>query len=252
MDRNYHKVIKCGNVVEIYYYEEKMINKKVAKQGGRKEKGKEGNKERKEEYKAQVNYRARENIRRLVNANFSEGDIFLTLTFRENLQDVERANKEFKKFVQRVKRRQSDFRYIAVIEFQKRGAVHYHVVCNLAVEWDSQAEREYQEREFAKLWGNGFIDLEKVRPLQGVDNIGAYLVKYLKKGFENDRLEGKRRYLYSRGLEKPKELTLDDGKQAWIDTLEGCYPWYTSSYGNIFIGQVQYREYNLKRLGMEG
>jgi hypothetical protein len=250
--QKFHKVIKCGNVVEIYCYDERMLNKKVAKQGGRKEVGQSGSKERKEEYRSQVNYRAREAIRRLVNTNFGEGDIFLTLTFKDNIGDLERANKEFKKFVQRVKRRQESFKYIAVIEFQKRGAVHYHLVCNLRVDWGDRLEREAKEREIAKLWGQGFVDIEKVRSLVGVDNVGAYLVKYLKKGFEDSRLEGKKRYLYSKCLEKPKEMILADEKQKWIDTLESFYPWYTSSYGNVFTGQVQYREYNLKRLGLEG
>lgn len=250
-ERKYHKVIKCGNVVEIYTYDEKIIDKKLGQKGGRKEQGETIREDRKDEYRKQANYRARENIRRLVNANFGEGDIFFTLTFKENERNLQRANHEFKKFVQRVKRRQSDFIYVAVIEFQKRGAVHYHLVCNLNVAWDTREEREFQEREFAKLWGHGFCDLEAIRPLAGCDNIGAYLVKYLKKGFEDKRFDGRRRYLYSKGLEKPYELTIDDGKQKWVDTLESFYPWYTSSYSNIFTGQVQYREYNLKRLGME-
>lgn len=245
MQKVFNKVIKCGNVIEVYKYSERMINKKTADKGGRKKNGKEGSKERKEEYQKTVNYRAREKIRRLILSNFDDQSIFLTLTFAENIRDLQRANKEFKKFIQRIRRRQDDFKYVCVIEFQKRGAVHYHLVCNLQKVWIDEEGRKGYSREIAEIWGNGFCD---VRELTNVDNIGAYVVKYLQKNFKDDRLSGQKRFFYSKGLVQPEELMLDDGKQAWLDTLEGeFYPVYSSVYSGFFTGLVEYREYNLKR-----
>jgi hypothetical protein len=54
--------------------------------------------------------------------------MFTTLTFRENLHNIKEANYEFLKFIKRVKYKFGDFKYLAVIEFQDRGAIHYHMI----------------------------------------------------------------------------------------------------------------------------
>ena len=41
-------------------------------------------------------------IARLVDTNFDNQTKFLTLTFKENIQDIEYANNEFKKFIKRL------------------------------------------------------------------------------------------------------------------------------------------------------
>ncbi|GAI10009.1 unnamed protein product, partial [marine sediment metagenome] len=38
------------------------------------------------------------------------------------------TNREFKKFIQRLRYQYGDFKYMAVIEFQDRGAIHYHMI----------------------------------------------------------------------------------------------------------------------------
>jgi len=74
--------------------------------------------------------RTRTEMRRLINCNqdFSK---FYTLTFADNITDVKFANKHFNKFIMRMEYHYGKFKYIAVIEFQERGAVHYHFLCNL-------------------------------------------------------------------------------------------------------------------------
>ena len=55
-------------------------------------------------------------------------DRMLTLTFKENLTDLKHAWNIFKSFNSRMKRRYGHrWRYIVVPEFQKRGAVHFHL-----------------------------------------------------------------------------------------------------------------------------
>lgn len=88
-----------------------------------------------------VLYRARNEVRRLINANVNRYSdemnnllkpVFLTLTFAENIKDLTAANREFRKFMKRlghfVAKDQAHVQYVAVPEFQKRGAVHYHLV----------------------------------------------------------------------------------------------------------------------------
>jgi hypothetical protein len=141
---------------------------------------------------------------------------FLTLTFKENIQDMGKANEEFTLFNKRLsynlyKVKKNVLKYICVPEFQKRGAVHYHVI--------------YFNLPFIKfelllsLWkenteGGAYIeDVSKDKKGQSIENIAKYVAKYVNK--ENSKSESnfeiwkdkellnKKRYFSSRGLYKP-------------------------------------------------
>lgn len=190
-----YTIIQSGHVLELYEYQRGVSlirddDIKVSREGGR---DKEGKQERIQEYRDQVNYKAREKVRRLINANFDENSLFVTLTFAENVTDLEYANYELKKFLQKMKRKQKDFAHVTVVEFQKRGAVHYHMVCNYHLEWTTHKELQKHERDIATVWGNGFVDIQ---PIKHVDNVGAYLIKYMSKEHNDERLEGKKRYFF--------------------------------------------------------
>jgi hypothetical protein len=123
---------------------------------------------------------------------------FLTMTHAENITDVKYSNYEFLKFVQRVNyhqtgQKKSWLKYVATVEFQKRGAVHYHAILfNLPF---------VEKAVLAKLWGHGFID---IRDISRVKNLGFYMTKYMVKNADDQRLSGHLSYLVSRGLNKPK------------------------------------------------
>ena len=83
-------------------------------------------------------------------------------------------------------------KYVSVVEFQKRGAVHYHAVFfNLSY---------IDNDELAKIWSHGFI---KINAIQHIRSIGAYVSKYLQKGVVDARLFNEKCYFTSRGLIKP-------------------------------------------------
>lgn len=54
-------------------------------------------------------------------------DQLLTLTYRENQQDKDRAERDFKAFLRLMRKAIPDFAYVAVFERQKRGAWHVHL-----------------------------------------------------------------------------------------------------------------------------
>lgn len=57
-----------------------------------------------------------------------EKDKFVTLAPQENEMDRTKTNLDFKNFIKRLKYKYPIFEYIAIIEKQKRGLIHYHVV----------------------------------------------------------------------------------------------------------------------------
>jgi hypothetical protein len=238
------KIVVSGNIIEVWDYEKDLtINKRKdnKKPVGRTGQGIE---DRKKEYKDTVNYRARQNIRRLILSNFTDKNLFITLTFEDNITLTEVTNKVFKQFIQRLKRKYRDLKYLSVIEFQKRGAIHYHMVCNYPVELLEGDNRREQELNFYKyLWGMGFV---KIEDITGVDNVGAYLIKYLQKDFNRNFKEDKKRYLHSKNLIKPHIVDYEEftGINEYVSTM---YPVFTSQYDSMINGAVKYAEYNLLR-----
>ncbi len=120
---------------------------------------------------------------------------FLTLTFAENLTDLQGCNKKIKIFIKKLKRIKKEIKYLLVPEFQKRGAVHYHILINLD---------ETEQKLIANLWGHGFIKIKKIK--EGA-NVGFYVSKYIGKDLEDQRYFNNKKYFCSRNLNKPIEMT---------------------------------------------
>lgn len=235
------KVIISGGVIEVYDYE-KPVMKGYKSNGGR---DKEANEEGKEKNRKDSVRRARQEVRRIVNANVGAyGEQltakFITLTFGDNVTDLDKANYELKKFIQRLNylvygTKVANLRYTAVPEFQKRGAVHYHVVIyNLPY---------IKADVIEKVWGNGFIKINKI---DDVDNVGAYICKYMVKDLDDERLRGRKCYFNSRGLFKP--VVIEDEKKT--ETIKQSLPdelmTVSKQYENEHLGKISYRQYNLK------
>lgn len=252
------KYIVSGDVIERFTYEK---NQGVGFESKNK-KGKNRNGVCSENNRAITMGRARRTVMRTINANPCL-DKFLTLTFEENVKDLNYSNAEFKKWVKRVNykvfnTKKSLMKYVAVIEFQKRGAVHYHVLCNLPyVDAD----------ELANMWGHGFIKINKIKGdkerfgSSECDNVGAYVCKYMTKDNDDDRLKERRSFLMSRNLDKPKEIYVGINEEDLLAQVYNLEPnWYcmahninyTSTYSNDYIGTVIYNQFNLKRMRNQG
>lgn len=116
-------------------------------------------------------------LRYLINNNFtgSRNELFLTLTYRENMQDTKRLYKDADVFMKRLKRhfKDNELRYVTVAEPQERGAWHLHILIKVkglknALYLDNNA--------LAEMWGHGFTSVKRLR--NDVDNLGAYLTTY--------------------------------------------------------------------------
>lgn len=232
--RTRKKVISNGHILEVYEYEN-GCQFEYTGQGGRRKKDEEKS-ERSEEIRKMSSRKARNNVRRQCLANFSEHSKFLTLTFAENVTDIKEANKRFKKFILRMRYRYGDFKYLAVIEFQERGAVHYHMMSDLPY---------IANNKLNEIWSHGFV---KINDIRHVDNVGAYMVKYMLKDVSDCRLEGQKAYLSSRNMDKPLEFRGDVADRI-IETyeLQDKEKVFTNSYESEHHGTITYSEYNLKR-----
>lgn len=112
--------------------------------------------------------------RDLLNTNIVDVDFcrWVTLTYAENMTDPKRLYEDFKKFNMRLRYKLGEkYEYIVAMEPQGRGAWHAHVVFI----FDHKAPY-IPNAELAEIWGHGFV---KVKRLDNVDNVGAYLTAYL-------------------------------------------------------------------------
>ena len=155
------------------------------------------------------------NCQRLCKANRDSWESFITLTFKENITDIAYANRIFHAWVVNVRKLKKDFKYVAVPEFQKRGAVHYHVLSNLGKD-DSdiimpQKSRTEKTKDITtlfdvKYWSRGFARVDFIK--SDYKKIYSYICKYMTKDIDN-KLFGKHRYLSSQNINKPHEEYLD-------------------------------------------
>jgi len=160
----------------------------------------------------------RNGVRRLVNANvgkYGYEPCFLTFTFKRNEQCIDTAWSDWHAFMRRMRSAYGTLHALTVMEFQKRGAVHFHCIFfNLPPEVE---KNERTSRNIAKLWGHGFVDIERVRSAK---NVGAYVCKYLNKSSSDKRLLGKKFYSTTRNLFKPREYVGDLAKKKMFDIIE--------------------------------
>ncbi len=234
------KLIKSGDVFEVFEYEKYIKCGESHNVQGRRCEASESDQK---EHRKKTLSKAKTTIRRLINANvnaWGEKPKFLTLTFADNVQDIKTANYEFKKFRQRIEYKlKIKLKYVVVVEFQKRGAIHYHAIFfNLP----------YIAAELlASIWANGFI---RVNRIDEVDNVGAYVTKYMTKQEyseeKTDRLKGQKSYFTSRGLKQP-EIIYDEKEIEQVRTALSRHQVYNSLFENDYLGMIKYTQYNMKR-----
>lgn len=208
------KIIETPTTKEVYFYEKPIYSKAISETSTIK------NNKRKifDEMSACAQYdslkrkqkhyeQMRWEIARIVDCNFDNKTKFLTLTYKENIVDINETNKDFKYFIQRLNYRlyqtkTTALNYIATWEKQKRGAIHYHVIF---FDFPYIAKQTLQD-----IWGHGFIKINRI-DVDSRENRGRYISKYF--GKDLDLKEHKKKAFFkSQNLKLPaiKKLILTD------------------------------------------
>lgn len=180
------KVTEMGNVIEIQYMSRRNFKQTIQMlQGGEQFvvcatgeiKDVEHHNTRKDNKKGL--YKTFANARAVINANVTDVEKvrWCTLTYKENMTDPKRLYKDFHDFNLRFQyyckqKGYSKPEYIVMMEPQGRGAWHAH----LLYIWQDQKAPYIANQEFREMWGHGFVRIKK---LDNVDNVGAYLTAYL-------------------------------------------------------------------------
>lgn len=205
---------------------------------------------------------ARKYLERLINQNFGDGDIWLTLTYDDaHLPpdgDFERAVRNMQNYIKRVnyqrkKRGLPKAEYVYVTEYSGEADIrwHHHIVMDGVLDMDT-AE---------KCWRQG--GRNEARRLQtdenGLSGMAGYLVK------EKQRARSQRRWNSSQGLKKPGIRVVhskqqEKGKGSYKpvgkyvdgmaknqdsirDVLAGWYPGYDFTNAEVYYNSFNYMFY---------
>lgn len=212
-DGYFYKVKTMGHVVKVYRYRNAPYFAEGDKKGGKDPF--ELDSEEAEQEKANLQERngryRKEKVIDLINANFTNKDKFYTFTFdpkkaHENgidPTDITSANKAIDRFLKRLKRRYKDVKFLWVVEFHQKGSIHFHMICDLP--YIPQKIMMNDIWKYGYCWVNR-LDSNKFSK-HGVDNVGAYVSKYMVKDNDDPKLKKKRSYNTSKGnLERPTVL----------------------------------------------
>ena len=271
----YKKLIQSGRQIEIFNYQHEPLesrqssterailraypNAKVAKDKPRKSKKHSAHRRRDNVH------RLRKNFNRIVISNFT-GDSkpqLATFTFA-SIVDLHAGYIEWRKFVQRLRSVYGkDFKFIAVPEFQDRGSVHFHALIwglpydlgdkytkfftgNKKRPYAYRLQKRGKERAHHKiqqLWGFGFVD---IRQTDGSPALAHYISKYLVKTQFDDRTYGKKAYITSRNIQRPRVLKGASIVDHACEILELSYRdlVYSDRFDTIFLGSCQYDRFN--------
>lgn len=164
---------------------------------------KEGRKVVKDNNKAQKNLNdknARKYVERLINKNFNDRDIWLTLTYDDDHLppdgDIDAAIKNMQKYIRRVnyqrgKRGLPNAKYIYVTEYDPDAEIrwHHHIIM------DGMMDMDIVEKCWKQASRNEVRRLQKDE--NGLSGMSRYMVK------EKKRIKSEKRWNSSQGLQEP-------------------------------------------------
>jgi len=236
----YIKLVKSGDLVQVYKYQKDYVYRPPRKTNKRKRISK-----KEAHIRAFNQYRLGRSIQRarkgfflLVNANLQRDTppTFATFTFNEDIE-IEMGYRATQVFFKELRKRFGDhIRYISVPEWQKGGRLHFH-----ALIWGLQPRIVFDEvpfyyrkklrrkrfeqfsqfcaihgyepsdargtRELQRLWARGYVDL--LGATSSGAGIAGYMAKYLVKGLADVRLANSRGYSASRNIHRPTTYGLN-------------------------------------------
>lgn len=242
------KIIKSRNHIEVRRYKKPIIT--GYKNTCLKETRGKTNERDEKDLKRSIR-RARNSVGKIINANYdcNNNNSFLTLTFKEQIRDLNYANKAWKLFKEKVERVYNiKLQYCGVTEYQDgtkeymdkygkkhkgtgRNSIHLHIVLFDVPYLDFD--------NLSKLWkkysDGGSLH---IKAINDIDNVAAYLCGHIGKG--DDKLfkdnKGRKRYIASQQLKECTELKYNTDNpidklelERVLSTLDGIVPDYESN-----------------------
>ena len=183
--------------------------------------------------------RSRIHLIQLVEANFTEKDISITLSYEGTPPEPARVDKDIRNFIARVKRQRErmgleEMKYIYTIGGDEMPAPgysgkrpHIHMILSGGIDRDT----------LEKIWGKGFANADRLQP-RG-DGLGGIATYFTKQRQDRPEKPGARKWRGSRNLKQPVRRSRDakvpnarvrriayDFRNEAKEVMERLYPGY--------------------------
>lgn len=176
--------------------------------------------------------RARQQVR--FHCRMLECDHLVTLTYRENMEDVERLQRDWKEFCRLVRKERPLWQFVACREKQDRGAYHLHIAVR------GRQDINLLRRCWYRALGGAGNEMGENTPgavnVRGpskrfgtktnewkASKLAGYMTKYLHKAFEELDSMSSKRYWHSRGIEKPETLRVWLSSSSFEDAVKDTH-----------------------------
>jgi hypothetical protein len=178
--------------------------------------------------------RSRQKVRHTIKA--IKADHMLTLTYRENMQDIDKLKSDFAKFRRMMVARFPLWQYCAVRETQERGALHLHIAVKgrqplnyIRTCWYIAIGGSASDKGDKTLGAINVRAPSRFSGRQGksvkwkVEKLAGYLTKYLGKEFEGTDTHHTARYWLSKGIEGIEVTKFWLGATNFRDAIVECH-----------------------------
>lgn len=265
----YSKAIKSGKLLEIWQYERDLPNS-------------EGIRTPKKRptidniYDFKPTERRKDNLQRqkqafiricLSNLGGGKSASLASLTYRD-VFPYDDCLRHFSQFIAKLRKSLGEtFSYVAVPEYQARGALHFHILffdldekikpCYYSTEYyyDKTGKKkrkhicptdylcERKTRNLAQFWSYGFLDIIQTN---SSPKLSFYLGKYLTK--QTSLPQGKKRFFASRNILRPVKLSSNKTSidRPFNKLLNNLTPLQEKSFVTEWLGRATYKSYLLE------
>lgn len=240
----YIKIVQSGKFLETYEYERDIQPRRSIQKISQRRSYEDVSFDAKYVKRLSNIHRTKKSFTRIVQANLSTSDVPVFCTFTTaGKVGIVTGYQYFTEFILRMRKTFGDsFRYVAVPEFQKRGAIHFHALFwgiskdvwlheipySVRILQRSSSKQRFFEwckinnldattargdRTIQHKWARGFVDC---LPTDGNDKIVSYFVKYMSKALYDKRLYNRKSYVCSRNCLRPVSQAIS----SFFDTID--------------------------------
>lgn len=289
-----YKVYRSGNNIEIYEYERMPIaefevaggiNEGILDRLNSEQSEKE---DRTVERRLQTLRNNANDLKRMAREYFTKDSFFITLTYADRWAcdhtEIDKSDRRTKSLWKKLRQTSEenfmdgDIKYVGVRELQKqRNVIHYHYIVSseyltylhdyysaeIIDNKKSESHKLFETAFCKKFWKFGFVD---IRPIEGIDDTGAYLAKYMTKAKikEMEWLEKRRLILRSENVKKIEPLCGERDSNEIRQIIEQIELYksiaeedikgnskrrrvFTNGYDSDYNGKVMYYDIHLDR-----
>ena len=115
------------------------------------------------------NYVSSKKLQTLIRFNFNgdpKNEFFITLTYKDGNYDPNQLNKDFNKFIRKLRSKNKNLGFIRINELQQNGSFHIHLLIKNI--------EKINKMKIQNLWTNGLIYFEPIKDKIGVNKLANY------------------------------------------------------------------------------